>query len=144
MTGMARVTGIGGVFLRARDPKALAAWYAEHLGVKLSDGGGVNFLWADEVPKGTGMTVWSAFPEDTTYFGPGTGAGAQAVMVNYRVDDLDGLLAKMTGAGVTIDPHREDHEYGRFAWVIDPERNRLELWQPVAMDDGESAPASLK
>jgi predicted enzyme related to lactoylglutathione lyase len=121
------------VFLRARDPKKLTAWYAEMLGVPLSDYGGVNFLWTDEVPAGTGMTAWSAFPADTTYFGPARPDGtAQAAMVNYRVDDLDGLIARLSAAGVEIDPHREDHEYGRFAWVVDPEGNRLELWQPVA------------
>lgn len=127
--GMARVTGVGGVFLRARDPKALAAWYAENLGVTLTDYGGVNFAWSDEVPKGTGMTVWSTFPADTKYFGP----GEQAVMVNYRVDDLDGLLQKLGAAGAEIDPKRDDSEYGKFAWVVDPEGNRLELWQPMEM-----------
>ncbi len=127
---MARVTGVGGVFLRARDPKALAAWYAKHLGVTLSDYGGVSFPWTDEVPKGTGMTVWSTFPEDTAYFGPGREAGPQAVMVNYRVDDLDGLLTQLAEAGVEIDPRRDNSEYGRFAWVVDLEGNRLELWQP--------------
>lgn len=131
---MARVTGIGGVFLRARDPKALAAWYQEHLGVTLSDGGGANFLWTDEVPRGTGMTAWSVFPADTDYFGPVTQSGPQAVMVNYRVDDMDGLLEKMAASGVAIDPHREDGEYGRFAWAVDPEGNRMELWQPVAAE----------
>ena len=135
---MARVTGIGGVFLRARDPQALAAWYAQHLGIQLNNYGGANFLWAeegqpDEVPPTTGMTVWSLFPADTTYFGPGTEAGPQAAMVNYRVDDLDALLAQLTAAGVPIDPHREDYSYGRFAWITDPEGNRLELWQPLVV-----------
>ena len=127
---MARVTGIGGIFLRARDPKALSAWYAEHLGIKLSNYGGATFLWTDEVPAITGKTTWSLFPENTKYFGPGT----QTAMVNYRVDDLDGLLAQLTTAGVTIDPHRENFAYGRFAWIVDPEGNRLELWQPAAPD----------
>ena len=131
---MARVTGIGGVFLRARDPKALAAWYATHLGVALTDYGGVNFLWSDEVPAGSGMTVWSVFPEDTAYFGPGTEAGPQAVMLNYRVDDLDGLVRQLEAAGVWVDPRRESYEYGRFAWVRDPEGNRLELWQPLVAE----------
>jgi predicted enzyme related to lactoylglutathione lyase len=128
---MARVTGIGGIFLRARDPKALSAWYARNLGIALSDYGGATFLWSDEVPATTGMTTWSIFPADTKYFGPGTEAGPQAAMVNYRVDDLDGLLERLKAEGVTIDPKREDASYGRFAWIVDPEGNRIELWQPL-------------
>ena len=124
---MARVTGIGGIFLRARDPKALSAWYSQHLGIQLSDYGGATFLWTDEVPPSTGSTIWSLFPADTPYFGPGT----QSTMVNYRVDDLDALLAQLAAADVSIDPHREDSPYGRFAWITDPEGNRLELWQPL-------------
>ena len=123
---MARVTGIGGVFLKAKDPKALAAWYAQHMNLNLSDYGGITFLWSDEVPAGTGKTAWSLFPADTKYFGP----GGQTAMVNYRVDDLDGLLAKMKASGVTIDPKPDDSEYGQFAWIVDPEGNRVELWQP--------------
>ena len=125
---MARVTGIGGIFLRARDPKALSHWYANNLGVKLSDYGGATFLWTDEVPATTGMTTWSLFPSDTNYFGSPT----QQAMVNYRVDDLDELLVQLKAAGVTIDPKREDADYGRFAWITDPEGNRIELWQPLA------------
>jgi predicted enzyme related to lactoylglutathione lyase len=124
---MARVTGIGGIFLRAKDPKALTAWYAKNLGITLSDYGGATFLWTDEVPPTTGQTAWSLFPENTTYFGPGN----QQAMVNYRVDDLDGLLTQLAAENVTIDPKREDADYGRFAWIVDPEGNRIELWQPL-------------
>jgi predicted enzyme related to lactoylglutathione lyase len=124
---MARVTGIGGIFFRARDPKALAAWYAEHLGVQLSPYGGANFEWSDEVPAGTGSTAWSIFPAGADYF-----PVAQHAMVNYRVDDIDGLLEKLSAAGVTIDPKRDDSDFGRFAWITDPEGNRVELWQPLA------------
>lgn len=127
---MARVTGIGGVFLRSRDPKAMARWYAEKLGIQLSDFNGSAFQWSDEVPAGTGMTAWSAFPEDTQYFGE----GRQAVMVNYRVDDLDALLEALEVAGVWVDSKREDHSYGRFAWIRDCDGNRVELWQPLAGD----------
>ncbi|MBB5065200.1 VOC family protein [Granulicella mallensis] len=127
---MARVTGIGGVFLRSRDPKALAKWYAENLGVHLSDFNGTAFQWSDEVPAGTGMTAWSAFPVDTQYFGE----GQQAAMINYRVDDLDALITALSAAGVWIDPKREDHSYGRFAWIKDCDGNRLELWQPLASE----------
>ena len=125
---MARVTGIGGVFLRSNDSKALAKWYAEHLGLHLSDFNGTAFQWSDEIPAGTGMTAWSAFPQDTQYFGE----GQQAAMINYRVDDLDALLAKLAAAGVWIDPKRDDQPYGRFAWIKDCDGNRLELWQPLA------------
>lgn len=124
---MARVTGVGGVFLRSPDPKRMTAWYAEHLGVVVSPWG-VSFEWSDEVPKGTGKTAWSAFPEDTKYFGE----GQQAVMIDYRVDDLDGLLAGLAEAGVWIDPKHEDTDYGRFAWIRDCDGNRVELWQPLA------------
>jgi predicted enzyme related to lactoylglutathione lyase len=130
---MARVTGIGGIFLRARDPKALTAWYAQHLGLKLDDWGGVRFLWSDEIPPNTGSTIWSAFPADTNYFGPGTAAGPQATMVNYRVDDLEALIAQLTAAGISVEANREDFSFGRFAWITDPEGNRVELWQPLVL-----------
>lgn len=120
---MAKAVGFGGVFLKAKDPKTLAAWYATHLGVPALDGGSMGF----EGPESTGMTVFCHFPQDTTYFGD----GPQSYMVNFRVDDLDGLLVNLTAAGVRIDPHRDDFDYGRFAWIWDPEGNRVELWQPV-------------
>ena len=128
---MARVTGIGGIFLRAREPKTLSTWYAKNLGIQLSDYGGATLLWSDEVPPTTGMTTWSLFPEDTKYFGPGNERGPQQAMINYRVDDLDALLTELAAAGVTIDPQRENADYGRFAWIVDPEGNRIELWQPL-------------
>jgi predicted enzyme related to lactoylglutathione lyase len=127
---MARVTGVGGVFLRTADPKATAHWYAENLGVTLSDFNGASFMWKDEVPAGTGMTAWSAFPQDTKYFGD----GVQPFMINYRVDDLDALLEKLNAAGVWVDPNRENYVYGRFAWIKDCDGHRVELWQPLDMD----------
>jgi predicted enzyme related to lactoylglutathione lyase len=127
---MARVTGIGGIFFRARDPKALAAWYSEHLGIKLEDWGGARMLWSDELPAGTGATAWSPFPNDTKYFG----ASGQAFMINYRVDDLDALLAKLAASGAAKAPHRQDDATGHFAWIMDPEGNRLELWQPLKVE----------
>jgi predicted enzyme related to lactoylglutathione lyase len=122
---MAKVTGVGGVFLRSADPKALGAWYAKHLGIEVGEYG-ATFSW-DDAPKGTGMTAWNPFPMDTTYFGE----GKQAVMINYRVDDLDALLADLAAAGVWIDPKRMNESYGRFAWIKDCDGNRVELWQPA-------------
>jgi predicted enzyme related to lactoylglutathione lyase len=121
---MAKVVGVGGVFLKARDPKALARWYAEKLGIPTQEGGALAF----DGPESAGMTVFAHFPLDTKYFGD----GAQQVMVNFRVDDLDQLLKQLTAAEVRVDPKREDHEYGRFAWIWDPEGNRVELWQAPA------------
>jgi len=125
---MARVTGVGGVFLRSRDPKAMAKWYAEHLGIKLSDFNGTAFPWSDEVPAETGMTAWSTFPTDSEYLGEAT----QQAMVNYRVDNLDALLVELTTKGVWIDPKRDDYSYGKFAWIKDCDGNRVELWEPLA------------
>lgn len=126
---MARVTGIGGVFLRARDPKALTAWYVEHLGFHPAEHGTILFHWNEGAAVDGGMTTWSAFPHNSNYFGEGS---TQAVMVNYRVDDLDALLNKLIEADSTLQPKREDYSYGKFAWITDPEGNRLELWQPLA------------
>lgn len=124
---MARVTGIGGIFLKAKDPKALREWYATHLGIKLESYGAAAFQWADEVPKGTGQTTWMLFPATTDHFG----SGPQTAMVNYRVDDLDALLAQLEAANVHVGPERGSYPYGHFAWINDPEGNRLELWQPL-------------
>lgn len=116
---MERVMGIGGVFLNARDPKALAAWYRDHLGVPIDPGQTYGAL----ASYGPGeMTVWSTFPADTQYFGHGTAT----FMVNYRVKNLDAMLAQLRAAGARV----EDYDYGRFGWATDPEGNRFELWEP--------------
>jgi len=122
-----RVTGIGGLFFRAKDPAALGAWYRDRLGIPVGEDGTAILEWRDkDDPEQVGMTVWSPFKQDTTYFGP----GPQTFMMNFRVDDLDAVLAALAAEGVTIDPKREDHDYGRFAWIVDPEGNRIELWEP--------------
>ena len=118
---MAKSVGFGGVFLKARDPKALAKWYATHFGIPDQGGGSLAF----DGPESTGMTVFAHFPLDTKYFGE----GAQQAMVNLRVDDLDALLGQLAEAGVRIDPKRDDAPYGKFAWIWDLEGNRVELWQ---------------
>jgi predicted enzyme related to lactoylglutathione lyase len=124
---MAKVIGIGGVFFRSSDPEQLYAWYEEHLGLRRDPCAGVVFAWRSADGPGTpGRTVWAPFPRDTTYFGPTN----PAFMVNYIVDDLDGVLQTLRAKGAEVDDRREDTEYGRFAWVTDPEGNRLELWEP--------------
>ncbi len=123
---MAKAVGVGGIFLKARDPAAISAWYATHLGIQAQDGGTLAF----EGPESAGMTVFAHFPANSDYFGD----GGQQVMVNFRVDDLDQLLVQLAAAGVRIDPKREDHAYGRFAWIWDPEGNRVELWEAVSAD----------
>lgn len=126
---MPRVTGIGGVFFRARDRKALAAWYRDRLGVPVQDWHGAMFPFADErSPDTQGYSVWSLFPDDTKYFG----AGEKTFMVNYRVDDLDALLASLRAAGCAVDEKTQADENGKFGWVTDPEGNRVELWEPPA------------
>ena len=119
---MEHVLGIGGIFFKARDPKALAAWYREHLGVPVEAGqtyGPLSSTGPGEV------TVWSTFPADTGYFGPGLGT----CMVNYRVKNLDAMLKQLRAAGVAVEDRVEDYDYGRFGWATDPEGNRFELWE---------------
>ena len=126
---MARVTGIGGVFFLAKDPAALRAWYQRHLGVDVQAWGGAAFPAAD--PAGRpwpGKTAWTILPADGEGFAPGTAP----FMVNYRVDDLDGLLRSLREAGCHVLDHTEDGAYGKFGWVVDPEGHKVELWQPPA------------
>lgn len=119
-----RVTGIGGIFFRARDPEALASWYEKNLGLRLKDGA-AEFAWREHArPQSDGRTVWSLFPADTDYFGP----TRPAFMINYLVANLDLMLEQLRRNGVKVE-RVEDHDYGRFAWVTDPEGNRIELWE---------------
>lgn len=119
---MERVSGIGGVFLRARDPAALATWYAEHLGLEVED-------WHGSVLRASGgqTLVWAVFPSGTEYFG----RHDQQAMVNYRVGELGAMLDQLRTAGIPVEGP-EDTENGRFGWATDPEGNRFELWQPLA------------
>jgi catechol 2,3-dioxygenase-like lactoylglutathione lyase family enzyme len=120
---MERVTGIGGAFFRARDPAAMGRWYAEHLGMGVVAGDVDDVWWQDEGP-----TVWAPFPADTDYFGP----SGQTWMMNFRVRDLDAMLAQLRGAGAEVDERVELMEgIGRFGWATDPEGNRFELWEPA-------------
>jgi predicted enzyme related to lactoylglutathione lyase len=122
------VRGMGGVFFRAADPKALLDWYRTHLGVEpAADFEGHVFRWSEDPAATEGTTTWALFPTDTSYFGE----GRQASMVNYRVLDLDRMLDQLRGAGVEVIDRVEDSEFGRFGWAVDPEGNRFELWQPA-------------
>jgi predicted enzyme related to lactoylglutathione lyase len=126
-TTQARVTGIGGVFFKARNPAELREWYRRHLGVPIEEWGGAAFRWQSaENPSGTGTTVWSIFEPDTTTFGP----GPSPFMINFRVADLDALLALLRAEGCQVEDKTDDSEYGKFGWVTDPEGTRVELWQP--------------
>ena len=122
---MERATGIGGVFVRSPQPDALRAWYAEHLGLELQSFGGAVLT-----PSGGETLTWAVFAGDTDYFG----SREQQVMVNYRVRDLDAMLAQLRAARVPVDERVAESEHGRFGWATDPEGNRFELWQPPAGD----------
>jgi predicted enzyme related to lactoylglutathione lyase len=119
------ILGIGGVFLRARDPAALAAWYRANLGIAIEEEGGT---YATLAAAEGDQTVWATFTADTDYFG----RRDQQAMVNYRVRDLDAMLAQLRQAGAEVDDRIEEQPYGRFGWAADPEGNRFELWQPPA------------
>lgn len=126
---MARVTGIGGVFFKAKgDPKALAAWYQTHLGLPLAPWGGAALRWADDRAGDGGVTAWAVAKPDSGWFAPSDAA----FMINYRVDDLAGLLANLRAAGVAIVKGPDADDNGTFAWVLDPDGNKVELWEPKA------------
>lgn len=129
---MARVTGIGGVFFKSTsDHQALAAWYEKNLGIKLEPWGGAILRWPDDKSDDQGLTVWHAAAKDTEWFSP----SRAAFMINYRVDDMAGMLAQLKQNGVEIVKGPESHENGRFAWVMDPDGNKVELWEPKLWDD---------
>ncbi len=124
---MRRVTGIGGVFFKAADPKQLKEWYNEHLGITPDEQGYISFEWREkDDPDKVAFTAFEAFPNDTKYFDP----SSKPFMVNFRVADLHELLAQLRKEGVQVDDKIEEHEYGRFGWIMDPEGNRIELWEP--------------
>ena len=129
MGPLKRVSGIGGVFFKAKDPKALGAWYRQHLGIPVEDWGGAAFRWkSDDNLEGVGTTIWNPFAESSTYFAP----SEARLMINYRVPDLHALLAALRSEGCAVDDKVEESEFGKFGWVMDPEGNRIELWQPPA------------
>jgi predicted enzyme related to lactoylglutathione lyase len=121
---MASITGFGGIFLRADDPKALYQWYERHLGLVKSEGS-----FAYPAPTQHPHVVFAVFKQDNAYF-----PLAQKAMINLQVDDLDGVLDRLIGEGVTVDEKRESYDFGKFGWITDPDGNRVELWQPVATE----------
>jgi predicted enzyme related to lactoylglutathione lyase len=118
---MAKVLGIGGVFFKAADPKAVRDWYARVLGFDITEWGGVMFPH-----PAIGQGNWSVFEADSDYFGPSTAP----FMVNYIVDDLNGVLAKAKAEGAELAGEPTDDTYGKFAWLIDPAGVKVELWEP--------------
>ena len=126
---MRRVTGIGGIFFKAKDVAALQAWYKRHLGIEVREWGGTSFPWTNgEGHPVAGSTIWSIGPADGGHFAPSTAS----FMVNYRVEDLLGLVRVLREEGCDVLEKVDESEYGKFAWVIDPEGNKIELWQPPA------------
>jgi len=130
---MAKITGIGGVFIKSTNDKdALAAWYRDNLGLKFEDWGGSIINWKDDAQVDGGMTVWTTAAADSKWFAP----SASGFMINYRVDDLDGLLAQLKQNGVPIVKGPDEEFNGKFAWIMDPDGNKVELWEPKA-DEAE-------
>jgi catechol 2,3-dioxygenase-like lactoylglutathione lyase family enzyme len=124
MSQKGRILGIGGIFFKSANKKQMLEWYAKNLGLADS-GNGVMLPWREkDNPESEQMTVWTIFPSSSKYFEP-------SFMVNYIVDDLDALLERLAKEGVRIDPKRQDESYGRFAWIYDPDGNKIELWQPL-------------
>ena len=129
---MARVTGIGGVFFKSKgDAKALAAWYQKHLGIPLESFGGAILKWTEDKAEDLGLTVWSLADKDSNWFNPSD----STFMINYRVDNLVELIAQLNADGVEVIQGPESHENGKFAWLMDPEGNKVELWEPMLWDD---------
>jgi predicted enzyme related to lactoylglutathione lyase len=133
---MARVTGIGGVFFKSKgDPKALAAWYQKQLGMPLEPWGGAALRWPDDQAGDQGVTAWHVAKPDTQWFAPSDAP----FMINYRVDDLDAMLAPLRAGGVEITEGPDLDANGRFAWVMDPNGNKVELWEPKAPEEANQA-----
>lgn len=126
---MKRVTGIGGIFFNSSDPVKLRAWYKEHLGIDVQDWGGAAFTWTDAEGKPTeGTTIWSVGETTSNSFAPSTAP----FMVNYRVADLHALVKALKSEGCNVLDKIDESDYGKFAWVIDPDGNKVELWEPPA------------
>jgi predicted enzyme related to lactoylglutathione lyase len=129
---MAKITGVGGVFFKSKgNSTALAAWYRKHLGMLLEDFGGAILKWPDDKAEDQGLTVWHVAEKDSQWFSP----SKSSFMINYRVDNLGELLGQLRAAGVEVIQGPESHENGKFAWIMDPDENKVELWEPKVWDD---------
>jgi predicted enzyme related to lactoylglutathione lyase len=129
---MAKITGIGGVFFKSTgDHKALAEWYNKHLGMPMESWGGTILRWPEDKSDDGGLTVWNAAAKDTKWFSP----SESNFMINYRVDDMAGMIEQLSGAGIEIIQGPESHENGKFAWIMDPDGNKVELWEPMVWDE---------
>jgi predicted enzyme related to lactoylglutathione lyase len=129
---MARITGIGGVFFKSRNDKtALANWYQKHLGLQLEVFGGAILRWPDDKAEDKGLTVWHVADKESKWFSPSD----SPFMINYRVDNLDEMIEQLRTGGVEIIKGPESHENGKFAWIMDPDGNKVELWEPMSWDD---------
>ena len=129
---MAKVTGIGGVFFLSQGTGSdLSSWYAKHLGMQLEDFGAAILKWQDDTAEDEGTTVWHVADNDSDWFSP----SESRFMINYRVDDLEAMVEQLTAADIDILQGPEYHENGVFAWIIDPEGNKIELWEPKIWDD---------
>ena len=129
---MAKITGVGGVFFKAKgDNAALAAWYRKHLGMPLADFGGAILKWPDDHAEDRGLTVWHVAGKDSQWFSP----SKSSFMINYRVDNLGELLEQLRAGGVEVIQGPESDENGKFAWIMDPNDNKVELWEPKVWDD---------
>ena len=133
---MAKITGIGGVFFKSAGKGAdLAAWYRDNLGLSLEPWGGAILKWSDDKAEDGGMTVWSSADGDTKWFSP----SESSFMINYRVDNLDEMLEQLKANGVEIVKGPDSDETGKFAWIMDPDKNKVELWEPAASDKENKA-----
>ena len=126
---MGKITGLGGIFIKANDPKTLAKWYDEYLGINFNGNSYIDMPFIDAEGKpSAGYNVLSFFPQHTTYFAP----SEKQVMINLRVEDFDGLIEDLKKKGVELTGEPVKEEYGKFAWIMDPEGNKIELWEPPA------------
>lgn len=131
---MQRVIGLGGIFFKANDPEKLGEWYRKHLGLNVEEWGGVSFqegAGAELTPRRQSHLVWSPFAADTKYFAP----SEKPFMINYRVHDLEQMLGQLRGEGVEVEEKTEESEFGKFGWLVDPEGNRIELWEPPVKEN---------